>query len=199
MTESPEVSDRSPYRGVVIGASAGGIPALINLLALIPPDFSVPILIVLHLPAMADSILPDVLAWHTRLRVAWAVDGDPMSAGRVYVAPPGRHLTVEDGHIRLTDEPPRGQWRPAVDVLFESAARLWGECVIGVVLSGTMWDGARGISAIARAGGMTIVQDEMSADHFDMPAAALDLGKADIAMKPSKIAEALCILTERRP
>lgn len=87
-----------------------------------------------------------------------------------------------------------GWWRPAVDVLFRSAADVFGERTIAVVLSGAMWDGAKGIGAVAETGGITIAQNEASSGHFDRPAAALDLGRADLAMEPAKIARALQVL-----
>jgi two-component system chemotaxis response regulator CheB len=106
---------------------------------------------------------------------------------------------VKPGHrINLSAADRVGWWRPAVDVLFQSAAEVCGEGTIAVVLSGAMWDGAEGIAAVARAGGITIAQDEASSDHFDMPAAALDLGGADVMMSPLKIAQALQVLTQSR-
>lgn len=105
-----------------------------------------------------------------------------------------QRLFDDDGRMRLSSARRVGCWRPAVDVLFSSAARVYGAATIGVVLSGMMWDGARGIADVASAGGVTIVQDEESCPFFDMPAAALDLGRADVAMSPRDIARALCVL-----
>jgi len=186
----------SPYRVVVIGGSAGGFPALASLLSALPPDFGLPILVVLHLSATQPSKLPAVVGYHTPLRVKWAEHGERMRAGIVYVAPPDRHLLVREGErVALSQSERRGWWRPAVDTLFESAAADYGESVIAVVLSGAMWDGAKGVAAVGAAGGITIAQDEATSDHFDMPAAALDLGFADVMMSPRRIAEALQVLS----
>ena len=187
----------SPYRVVVIGGSAGGFPALASLLSALPPDFGLPILVVLHLSATKPSKLPTVLAYHTGLQVKWAEHGERMRPGVVYVAPPDRHLLVgKGGEIALSEAERRGWWRPAVDTLFESAAAGYGEGVIAIVLSGAMWDGAQGIAAVARAGGITIAQDEGSSGHFDMPAAAIDFGRADLVMSPLEIVRALHLVAE---
>ena len=91
----------------------------------------------------------------------------------------------------LSSAPRVGWWRPAVDVLFESAAEIYGERVAAIVLSGAMWDGAKGTAAVASRGGVTIAQDEATSDYFDMPASAIDLGRADLIMNPARIASAL--------
>jgi two-component system chemotaxis response regulator CheB len=181
----------------VIGGSAGGIPALITLLSALPADFPVPILVVQHLSAKLPSRLPEVLGRRTDLAVKWAEDGERMGAGTVHVAPRDQHLLLRPGHrLALSSADRVGWWRPAVDTLFDSAAAAYGERVVAVVLSGAMWDGARGIASVARRGGITIVQDEATSDHFDMPAAALDLGRVDLMMSPQKIAAALRLLAE---
>lgn len=187
--------DAAVYRAVVIGASAGGIPALMALLERLPACFPVPVLIVQHLSPRHVSRLAQVLGRKTRLPVIWAEQGDCLRPGTVYVAPPDLHLTVPDEHVHLSSTAPVGHWRPAVDVLFRSAAQVWGRNVIAIVLSGVLYDGAQGMARIAEAGGVTITQDEGSASHFDMPAAALDLGRADVAMNPAQIAQALRVLT----
>ena len=185
----------SAYDLVVIGGSAGGIPALQQLLSALPEDFPLPILLVQHLSAMLPSKLPQVLGYRTRLKAKWAEDGEALRPATVFIAPPDRHLLVRaDRRIGLSSVERVGWWRPAVDVLFGSAAEAFGERTIAVVLSGAMWDGAKGVRAVVEAGGITIAQDEVSSGHFDMPAAALDLGRADLAMEPAKIALALQIL-----
>ena len=180
---------------MVVGGSAGGIPALITLLQALPAGFPLPILVVQHLSRCIPSRLPEVLHWQTGRAVKWAEDGEPMQAGMVYVGPVDRHLLVgPDQRLVLSSAPPVEWWRPAVDALFQSAADVYGERVAAVVLSGIMWDGTRGIAAIASRGGITIVQDEATSGHFDMPASAIDLGRADLVMNPGKIAEALEVL-----
>ncbi|WP_217995443.1 chemotaxis protein CheB [Sphingomonas changbaiensis] len=183
------------YGAVVIGASAGGVRVLGEILALLPADFPLPILIVLHLSRTQDSRLAEVLGYRSRLPVAWARWGERAVPGRVYVAPRDRHLLLQsNGRLALSNADPVAWWRPAVDRLFESAAAALGPRAIGVVLSGALWDGTRGIAAIREAGGVTIAQDEQSSDHFEMPAGAIDIGGADIVLPPAKIAEALQVL-----
>ena len=180
---------------VVIGGSAGGIRALISLLQALPPGFPLPILVVQHLSRQMPSRLPEVLRWNTRRAVKWAEDGEPMKSGMVHVCPADRHLLVgPDQRLVLTSAPLVGWWRPAVDVLFQSAADVYAERVAAVVLSGVMWDGTKGIAAVGSRGGITIVQDEATSDHFDMPASALDFGRADLIMNPGRIARTLQVL-----
>lgn len=183
------------YRVVAIGCSAGGIRALHQLLGELPANFKLPILLSAHLSKTLPSRLPEVLGFKTSLRVKWAEDGETMRGGMVYVAPRNLHLTIRScGRITLDSSAPMRWWRPAVDRLLTSAAEAFGARAIGIILSGAMWDGAQGIAAIASAGGLTMTQDT-SADHFEMPAAAIDLGGADIVLSPAKIAEALLALT----
>jgi two-component system, chemotaxis family, protein-glutamate methylesterase/glutaminase len=201
LSQLPKPADRFPtalpHDVVVIGASAGGIPALISLLSALPANFRLPILVVQHLSAEAPNYLPRVIGRRTALAVKWAGHGEPMLPRTVYVAPPNQHLLVGPGcRITLSSAARSDYWRPSVDLLFTSAAEICGSGVIAIVLSGRMWDGAKGIDAVARRGGITIVQDEMTSSHFDMPAAALDLGRADVVMNPLRIAEALCVLTD---
>jgi two-component system chemotaxis response regulator CheB len=185
------------YSLVVIGGSAGGIPALQCILSQLPANFRLPILLVQHLSAKYPSRLTEVLSYHTALNVKWAEHGEVMRPGTVYVAPQDQHLLVSLGQrLALSDADRVGWWRPAVDPLFQSAAEIYGERTIAIVLSGALWDGAKGIAAVAQAGGITMVQDDATADHFDMPAAAIDLGRADVIMPPIKIALALQLLAD---
>ena len=185
------------YGVVAIGGSAGGIQALITLLSALPAEFPLPILVVQHLPPnpLLPSMLPDILGKRTALSVKWAQDGEAMVPGTVYVAPPDRHLLVAPlRRLALSSAARIGRWRPAVDALFQSAAEVFGEGAIAIVLSGMLWDGAKGISAVGRCGGITIAQDERTSGYFEMPSAALDLGRADLVMSPRRIAQALEIL-----
>jgi two-component system, chemotaxis family, protein-glutamate methylesterase/glutaminase len=190
---SPELA----YNVVVIGASAGGVSALIDVLEKLPSSFCLPILVVQHLASGKVSQLPAVLGWKTGLKVKWAEDGETTEGGTVYVAPPDVHLLLgPDGRLVLSSADRVDFWRPAIDALFESAADTYGAGVAAVILSGMMWDGAKGIAAVAKGGGVTIVQDEASSRHFEMPTAALDLGHADLMMSPARIAQALGVLAE---
>lgn len=185
--------DRSPdgptYGVVAVGASAGGISALQELLSGLPAAFPLPILVVQHLSPNFPSKLPQVLGFRTGLRTRWAEDGLHLLPGTVHVCPPNRHLVVgRSGRLALSSGPKVNFCRPSVDVLFESVAAAFGPRAIGVVLSGMRLDGAQGIAAIGRHGGMTIAQDEATAEAFEMPAAAIDLGRADLVLAPLKAA-----------
>lgn len=184
---------------VVIGASAGGVPALIALLSTLPADFPLPILVVQHLSSKERSNLVKVLGWRTALTVKWAEQGEYALPGTVYVAPPDQHLIVGNRTTMLLSSAPKsGWWRPAVDKLFLSAAAVCDSRVIGVILSGAMWDGAKGMASIARAGGITIAQDAGTSIQFDMPAAAIDIGRADLVLPLGKIGEILKFLATVR-
>jgi two-component system, chemotaxis family, protein-glutamate methylesterase/glutaminase len=185
---------------VVIGGSAGSIQPLMSILSGLPSDFPFPILVVQHLSAKNVSQLATVIGRCTRLTVKWAEDGEVMKPGTVYLAPADYHLMMmTDERIGLSSGDKIGYWRPAVDALFRSAAEIYGERMIAIVLSGMMRDGAKGIGLIGQYGGITIAQDEITSEHFDMPAAAIDLGHADVIMHPLKIAAALLALADRQP
>lgn len=182
-------------RVVVIGASAGGIEALTQVLSGLPADLPVAILVVQHLRSDRQTHLPDILARHSPLRVCLAQGGMPLEAGVVYVALPGWHLSIEGGHLLLSLEQPVQYVRPSADVLFASAAQAFGRNVIGVVLSGTGRDGARGCQAIKAKGGVTIAQDEKTSRQFAMPRAAIAAGGVDYVLPVRQIAEQIVVLT----
>ena len=161
--------DREPSLIVVIGASAGGVSALRELVKGLLRDFDGALFIVLHSAPESPGRLPLILSRSTELHVAHAADGDPIEPGRVYVAPPDRHLVVSRGHVHLTNGPRENGARPAVDPLFRSAAAEYGARAVGVVLSGTLDDGTAGLLAIEHAGGVTVVQDPDEALFPDMP------------------------------
>ncbi|HYC55838.1 MAG TPA: chemotaxis protein CheB [Candidatus Binatia bacterium] len=195
----PGAADVSRFDVVVVGASAGGLKPLTLLLGLLPQDFPLPILVVMHVSKRSPGLLPTVLGWRCKLTVKWAEDMEALRAATVYVAPPDRHLLISNGMtVQLSSAERVNWWRPAVDALFHSAAAVCSDRTIAIVLSGALYDGAKGVAAVASAGGITIAQDEASAEFFDMPSAALDLGRADIAMSPAKMAEALQILAAQR-
>jgi len=158
---------------IAIGSSADGVRNLSAILSALPPDFPGTVLIVQHRSRTARSVLARLLARDTKLIVKDAVDGEAMSPGTVYIAPVGRHLVVRDGHAGLLDTAPVNFARPSVDVLFETIARVYGPRAVGVILSGGGTDGARGLQAIRRAGGHTIVQSPSEARITGMPQAAL--------------------------
>jgi two-component system, chemotaxis family, protein-glutamate methylesterase/glutaminase len=165
---------------VAVGASAGGIEALRRLVAQLPADFPATILVVLHLPPNGTSVLPQILARSGKLPAEAASEGVYPEGGCIYVAPPDCHLLVdEDGMLRLDHGPRINGHRPAVDTLFHSVAAAYGRGAAGVVLSGVLDDGAAGLLAIKRAGGMTFAQDPNEALYEMMPRTAIEIVSPD--------------------
>jgi two-component system, chemotaxis family, protein-glutamate methylesterase/glutaminase len=167
---------------VAIGASAGGVQALRTLLAALPADLPAAVLIVLHLDPRTRSVLPELLAATTRLRVRDVREDSMVEAGTVYVAIPDRHLLVVNGRTHLGESAPVHFSRPSVDLLFESVALGWSGAAIGVLLTGTGVDGAAGMSVMKRSGGCTIVQDPQDAEYGGMPQAAIATGLIDAVL-----------------
>jgi two-component system chemotaxis response regulator CheB len=178
-------------RLIVIGASAGGVPALLDLTAGLPADLPAAVLIVLHVGTYR-SVLPSLLSSRCPLPVRHAIDGEPLSAGRVWVAPPDHHLLVMDGRIGLNRGPKEHGSRPAIDPLFRSAAIASGPAVIGVVLTGMLDDGTPGLQAIKSRGGTAVVQDPDEAFAPSMPRSALRFVEVDhcvpLALMPALLA-----------
>jgi two-component system chemotaxis response regulator CheB len=158
---------------VVIGGSAGAHKPLSQLLERLPAGLPAAVLVVTHLAPDARSTLAGMLTPACALPVAMAVDGQPIEPGHVYVAVPDRHLLVAGDVLRLSDGPRQNRVRPAVDALFRAAARWCGPRVVGVVLSGSLDDGAAGLAAITAGGGLALVQDPAEARFPGMPRAAL--------------------------
>jgi len=164
---------------VVIGASAGGIEALGEVVAGLPLDIDAAIFVVQHMASSLESHLPKILQRRTSLPVSSAIDRDEIRRGSVYVAPPDYHLLVDRKQMFLSHGPRENRVRPAVDPLFRSAALSWGRQAIGVILSGSLDDGTSGLLAIKKAGGRSIVQDPSTAVTPDMPQSALDYVEID--------------------
>ena len=159
---------------IVIGASAGGIEALRRLLPQLSEELPAAVAVVVHRQAVADDErLRRVLANGARVPVTHAAHGDPIVPGRVYLAPAGVHLVVHDGEFCLSAGPRENSSRPAIDVLFRSAALAGGDGVAGVLLSGLMHDGVAGLAAIRERGGRVIVQDPADAAYAHLPRSAL--------------------------
>ncbi len=180
---------------VAIGASAGGIKALEIILSELPNDFPIPILIVQHLDPRHRSLMAEIMQRHSKLKITEAVDGETMKPSVVYIAPPNKHLLVDDGNIRLTSTAFVHFSRPSIDLLFESIAATYQERSIGIILSGTGRDGAMGIKAIKEKGGTTIAQDEATSEHWGMPQAAIATGMVDFVLPLQEIAPAIIALT----
>jgi two-component system chemotaxis response regulator CheB len=156
---------------IVIGASAGGVTALCEVAAGLPPDLAAPILIVLHIGAHSSD-LPALLNASGPLFAKHGEHGELVEAGVVYVAPPDRHMTIVGDRLRLTRGPKENWARPAIDPLFRSAAEAYGPAAIGVILTGMLNDGTVGLFEIKRAGGIAIAQDPDDAAYRDMPTSA---------------------------
>lgn len=180
---------------VVIGASLGGLEALARVLAPLPSDFPVSILVAQHTDARSPFLLPELLARRTTLRVERARHGESLGSGTVHLAPPGRHLLVTpQRQCALSDRARVSYARPAVDVLFTSAAEAFGARTLGVVLTGRLSDGAKGAMAIRRAGGVVLAQDPATCRAPDMPSAAIRCGAAQLALPPAALGAALVAL-----
>lgn len=158
---------------VVIGASAGGVETLARLVAGFPKEFRATVFVAQHVSPGTPSNLPHILTRAGALPASHPEDGERHMAGRIYVAPPGHHLLVRNGTMRLTRGARENLHRPAIDPLFRSAAVAFGPRVIGVVLTGFLDDGTAGLSAVKRCGGLAVVQDPGDAAYPSMPAAAL--------------------------
>jgi two-component system chemotaxis response regulator CheB len=177
---------------VVIGASAGGLPALATLLREIPVTFPVPVALVLHLSPDRPSVLTDVLARYTGLRVRWAENGSRLARGTIHVAPPDRHVMLQaDGAVLLLQTPPVRFSRPSVDVLFDSAARAFGRRTLAVILTGNGHDGSDGVRVVHECGGVVIAQDEASSQYFSMPREAIESGGVSFVLPLASIGAAV--------
>jgi len=181
---------------VVIGASAGGVDALQELVADLPPEFPAAILVVLHVASTGTSVLPQILARKGALPAAFARSGDELQRGQLLVAPADHHMLVHDGRILLTQGPRENGHRPAIDPLFRSAARDRDGRCIGVILSGLLDDGASGLRLIKATGGAAVVQDPNDAMFPSMPRAAMAMTEVDRIAGAGEMAAALCALIE---
>jgi two-component system, chemotaxis family, protein-glutamate methylesterase/glutaminase len=192
----PRADGTARHDLVVIGASAGGVEALKTLASCLPADLQVPIVVVLHLPAGGTSVLPSILDRAGPLRARPAADGDTLEPGTIYVGVPDCHVRIDDDVLRVAGGPRENGHRPAIDPLFRSAAHTHRERTIGVILSGALDDGTRGLRAIKAHGGMTLVQDPQTALHPAMPEAAIRLVAPDRVLSLEQIAEALGAFTD---
>ena len=179
---------------IVIGASAGGIDAVVELLSYLSEDLDAIVGVVIHRGVFSKSNWARMLGRKSRLRVVEPMDGDRLEQGTAYVAPSDRHMKFEAGRIALDNGPKEHFTRPAVDTLFVSAARDYGPRVVGVVLTGGGDDGTRGLISISEAGGLSLVQKPSEAEHPRMPASALANDHVNAALTLTQIGEALVVL-----
>lgn len=167
------MTDRE-VRAVAIGASAGAVQALLGLLPALPAHFPAPVLVVVHVPPGRANALVTLFGERCAMVVKEAEDKEPAVPGTVYFAPSDYHLLVEgDGALALSSDEPVNFSRPAIDVLLESAADAFGPALVGIILSGANHDGADGLAAVARAGGVALIQNPATASSATMPEAAL--------------------------
>lgn len=174
---------------VVVGGSAGSLGPLLALAEALPPDLPGSLAVTIHVGEHVRSSLPGILARSGPLPATHAKTGEQLQPGRVYVAPPGFHLLLPGGVAELSSGPRVNRHRPAVDVMFASAARWFGDRVVAVVLSGALDDGAVGAALVAQAGGLVVVQEPGDADQPSMPRAALAAVPGAFAVPGKELAE----------
>ena len=183
------------FDAVVIGASAGGVGALLRLLPGLPASYGRAVMALLHLPENRQSQLADVFQQRMALPVREAADKEPVSSGTLYFAGSGYHLSVEqDRSFSLSCEAPLHFARPAIDYLMASAADAYGDRLLGILLTGANNDGAAGMAAIAAAGGLTVVQDPQDAEVATMPKEAIRLRAPDLILPLDDIHTLLLML-----
>lgn len=158
---------------IAIGGSAGSIVALIQLVHSLPRDLPAAVFVVVHSSPKFPSLLPEILQRSGSLPAVHAEDGALIEPGRIYVAPPDRHLLVKGEYMRVVFGPKENRFRPAIDPLFRTVARVYGKRAIGVVLSGLLYDGTAGLFEIKERGGVAIVQDPQEAAVPSMPENAI--------------------------
>lgn len=186
---------KTAFDVIAIAASAGGLKALESVLAGLPKDLEVPVVIVQHLDPRHRSLIAKILSRHTGLTVKQAEDGEILQSGHIYIAPPNQHLLVNGNHsLSLTQTELVHFVRPSADLLFESVAASYKDRAIAVVLTGTGSDGSMGVRAIKKMGGTTIAQDEQSSEFFGMPGGAIRTGEIDFILPLSEIPSALVTL-----
>ena len=188
---------------VVIGVSTGGPHALATTLSALPASFPLPILIVQHMPALFTTLLAERLAAMSRIRVEQASHGQVVQPGVALLAPGGFHMRLKreggEAKVALDEEPPEHSCRPAVDVLFRSAAEIWGGQVIAAVLTGMGRDGLNGVQALKSRGAWVVAQDQASSAVWGMPGSVVNAGLADEVLELSRIPSAILKKAGCRP
>jgi two-component system, chemotaxis family, protein-glutamate methylesterase/glutaminase len=177
-----------------LGASAGGIEALIGIFGRLPPELPATLAVVLHRSPSFASTLAAVLGRRSSLPVVEPKHGEAVEHGKIYLAPRDLHLMLDGEAWALSDGPPVHRSRPAVDPLLISAARSRGPRVVGVLLSGGGVDGVQGLIAVKRHGGLSIAQEPAEATHSSMPEAAIEYDDVDLVLRVERIAEVISSL-----
>ncbi len=180
-------SARHAHDIIVIGGSSGAIDALQQIVAAFPAEFAAAVFVVVHLPTDAHSYLPSILTRAGALTALNPTDGHPVRPGHIYVAAPDHHITLAAGRVHMQRGPRENRHRPAIDPLFRSAARAYGQRVVGVILSGHLDDGSAGLYAVRKRGGLGIVQDPGDAQAAEMPESARRYAGADFVLPAGEI------------
>ncbi len=184
-----------PFLVAAVGASAGGIDAFSTMIQDIPREAPLAIVLAQHLSRDRESALSRVLSSRTALEVTQASDEVRIEPGHVYVIPPAKHMTVIDGHLRVSPRP-EGSWPRQVDTLFQSLAEYYRDKSVGIILSGALSDGAEGFVQISAVGGLTIAQLPEEAQHASMPRAAIATGDTDLVLPVREIGRELLRLAQ---
>lgn len=185
-------------QAVVVGASAGGVDAMLTLFHRLPTCYPIPIVALLHMQNLRESKLAALFQHHLNLPVKEAEDKEEIAPGTLYFAPPGYHLSIECNlQFSLSCEAPLHFSRPAIDILMESAADAYKSTLLGILLTGANQDGAAGLQAVKQMGGLSIVQDPDEAEIDYMPRAAISLQKPDLILRLADIEKLLITLGER--
>ncbi len=187
----------SGYKAIVIGASAGGMTAMTRLFSYLPAGYQLPVIVAQHLhPTQGDKLFAH-FNYKCALTVKEAWDKEPILPGHIYFAPANYHLLVEpDQTFSLSVDDKVNHSRPSIDVLFASAASVWPDSLVGIILTGASVDGARGLYRIRECGGLTIAQEPDTAEHSFMPKAAIDAGSVSIRLELDEIGAFLSNLSK---
>jgi Chemotaxis response regulator containing a CheY-like receiver domain and a methylesterase domain len=187
------------FDAIVIGVSAGGLHALTHILQVLPAQYPIPVIVVQHRAKDERALLEEVLQNKCRIRIIQANEKEPIEPGTVYLAPPDYHLLVETNRtFSLTFDAPVNYSRPSVDVLFETAADVFTNRLLGIVLTGANRDGAKGVQYIQSKGGLTIAQEPATADFPEMPMAAIKTGAVQHIMHLDEIKAYLLSCVKKR-
>ncbi len=194
-TENVFGTSEMKYEAIVIGVSAGGVEALKTIFPYLPDGFALPLIVVHHQHSTSDDFLARYLNQRCNLEVKHADEKESIQQGAIYFAPPDYHLMIEeDRTFSLSIDPPLNFARPSIDVLFETAADVYGAKLVGMVLTGANADGSKGLSKIKKLGGLAIIQDPETAEVGIMPKAAIAATKVDHILPLEKIGPFICKL-----